>query len=185
MSTTTPTTPPADAMKPFPVCGRRTVLRAVGLVALSGGATAILAACSADTSTSTPSSAPTSDAASPPATSPSAAESPSASAGETEQSDAEPEGTKVAISDVPVGGGVVIEKKYVVTQPAEGEFKVFSAICTHQQNPVGEVTDKQIICPFHQSHFSITDGSVISGPAQTALPAIAFTTSGDNIIITG
>ena len=85
---------------------------------------------------------------------------------------------------MPVGGGVIIEEKYVVTQPAEGEFKVFSAICTHQGNPVGEVTDQQIICPFHQSHFSITDGSVISGPAQTALPAIAFTTSGDNIIIT-
>ena len=183
MSTTTPT-PSAEASQPLPVCGRRTVLRAVGLVALGGGTTAILAACGADTSTSTPSSTPAADATSQPATSPSAAESPSASASETEQSDAEPEGTKVATSDVPVGGGVIIEEKYVVTQPAEGEFKVFSAICTHQQNPVGEVTDKQIICPFHQSHFSITDGSVISGPAQTALPAIAFTTSGDNIVIT-
>ena len=184
MSTTTPT-PSAEATQPLPVCGRRTVLRAVGLVALGGGTTAILAACGADTTTSTPSSTPAADATSQPATSPSAAESPSAAASETEQSDAEPEGTKVATSDVPVGGGVIIEKKYVVTQPAEGEFKVFSAICTHQQNPVDEVTDQQIICPFHQSHFSITDGSVISGPAQTPLPAIAFTTSGDNIVITG
>ena len=93
----------------------------------------------------------------------------------------------MATSDVPVGGGVIIEEKYVVTQPAEGEFKVFSAICTHQQNPVGEVTDKQIICPFHQSHFSITDGSAVSGPAQDRpLPAIdRSSTSGDTIVITG
>jgi nitrite reductase/ring-hydroxylating ferredoxin subunit len=152
MSTSSPTSPASETTRPLPVCGRRTVLRAVGLVALGGGATAILAACGADTGAA-PSSAPTADA------------------------------TKVATSDVPVGGGVIIGEKYVVTQPTEGEFKVFSAICTHQGNPVGEVTDKQIICPFHQSHFSITDGSVISGPAQTALPAISFTTSGDNIVI--
>ena len=184
MSTTTPT-PSAEATQPLPVCGRRTVLRAVGLVALGrrnhsdprglrcrhqhlhavehpGRRRHVAARDESERSR----------------------EPERASASETEQSDAEPEGTKVATSDVPVGGGVIIEEKYVVTQPAEGEFKVFSAICTHQQNPVGEVTDKQIICPFHQSHFSITDGSVISGPAQTALPAIAFTTSGDNIVIT-
>ncbi len=178
MSSPTPTSPAHQPTQPLPVCGRRTVLRAVGLVALGGGTTAILAACGADTGAA-PSSAPTADATSA-AASPSA--SPSASA--TETSGSAPEGTKVPTSTVPVGGGVIIEEKYVVTQPAEGEFKVFSAICTHQGNPVGEVTDKQIICPFHQSHFSITDGSVISGPAQTALPAIPFVTSGDNIVIT-
>ena len=182
MSTSTPTGPASETTQPLPVCGRRTVLRAVGLVALGGGTTAILAACGADTGAA-PSSAPTAEATAP-ATSPSAAGSASPSESASETSGSEPEGTKVATSDVPVGGGVIIEEKYVVTQPAEGEFKVFSAICTHQGNPVGEVTDKQIICPFHQSHFSITDGSVISGPAQTALPAIAFTTSGDDIVIT-
>ena len=53
MSTTTPT-PSAEATQPrlSPSAGRRTVLRAVGLVALGGGTTAILAACGADTSTS-------------------------------------------------------------------------------------------------------------------------------------
>jgi len=36
-------------------------------------------------------------------------------------------------SDVQVGGGTVFkDAETVVTQPAEGEFKAFSAICTHQ-----------------------------------------------------
>lgn len=171
-----------------PICGRRTVLRAVGLVALGGGTTAILAACGVDTSSSgaAPSSAPgspsASDAASPSGSaSGSASGSPTGSASES----APPTGTVVPMSEVPVGGGVVVDSTYVVTQPTKGEFKAFSAICTHQQNPVGEVVDQQIVCNFHQSHFSITDGSVISGPAQTALPAVAFTTSGNDVIVTG
>jgi nitrite reductase/ring-hydroxylating ferredoxin subunit len=185
MSRTTPTNSAEQSPPPSPICGRRTVLRAVGLVALGGGTTAILAACSVDAGTSSPttSSAPSQQ------TSPSAAASasPTTSASESPTSDesAAPEGTAVAISEVPVGGGVIVDEKYVVTQPTEGDFKVFSAICTHQQNPVGEVTDQQIVCNFHQSHFSITDGSVVSGPAQSALPAVEFVKSGDNIVITG
>jgi nitrite reductase/ring-hydroxylating ferredoxin subunit len=36
-------------------------------------------------------------------------------------------------ADVPEGGGTVFkEDKYVVTQPAAGDFKAFSAVCTHQ-----------------------------------------------------
>ena len=33
-------------------------------------------------------------------------------------------------ADVPVGSGVIVDK-IVVTQPSAGEFKGFSAICTH------------------------------------------------------
>lgn len=149
---TNPTPAPDSPQLPASVCGRRTVLRAVGFVALDGGATAILAACGADTTAS-------------PGT---------GSGGET-----------VPVADVPVGGGIIIGGKYVVTQPTAGDFKVFSGRCTHQGNPVGEVVDSQIVCPFHNSHFSITDGSVISGPAPQPLPAIAFTRSGDQIVISG
>jgi nitrite reductase/ring-hydroxylating ferredoxin subunit len=36
-------------------------------------------------------------------------------------------------SDVPEGGGVVFrDQKVVVTQPEPGEFKAFTAVCTHQ-----------------------------------------------------
>jgi nitrite reductase/ring-hydroxylating ferredoxin subunit len=69
-----------------------------------------------------------------------------------------------------------------VTQPTAGKFKGFSAICTHQGNPVGSVEGGQIVCPFHNSHFSITDGSPVSGPAQTPLPAVNVAVQGSNIV---
>jgi nitrite reductase/ring-hydroxylating ferredoxin subunit len=87
------------------------------------------------------------------------------------------------VSDVPVGGGKVFtDAKVVVTQPTAGQYKGFSAICTHQGNPVGSVADGQIICPFHQSHFSIADGSPVSGPAQSPLPAVSVAVEGSNIV---
>jgi len=89
------------------------------------------------------------------------------------------------VSDVPVGGGKVFtDAKVVVTQPTAGQFKGFSAVCTHQGNIVGSVQDGQIVCPFHNSHFKITDGSVASGPAPTPLPAVNVAVEGSNIVQT-
>ena len=72
----------------------------------------------------------------------------------------------------------------MVTQPTAGEFKAFSAICTHQGCVVGSVEEGAIICPCHLSHFDINTGDPVSGPAQQPLPAAPFTASGDNIVIT-
>jgi Rieske Fe-S protein len=48
--------------------------------------------------------------------------------------DLEVAGTVVGTtSDVPEGGGTVFrEQKVVVTQPEAGDFKAFTAVCTHQ-----------------------------------------------------
>jgi nitrite reductase/ring-hydroxylating ferredoxin subunit len=77
---------------------------------------------------------------------------------------------------------VFSDAKVVVTQPTAGQYKGFSAVCTHQGNPIGSVEGGQIICPFHNSHFSISDGSPVSGPAQTALPAVNVKVEGSNIV---
>jgi nitrite reductase/ring-hydroxylating ferredoxin subunit len=75
-------------------------------------------------------------------------------------------------SQVPVGGGKILASdKVVVTQPSKGDFKAFSAICTHQGCTVGTISGGEIICPCHGSHYSIKDGSVTSGPAPSPLPA--------------
>lgn len=75
-------------------------------------------------------------------------------------------------SDVPVGGGHVFgTQKVVVTQPTQGEFKAFSAVCTHQGCLVSSVSGGEIHCPCHGSSFSIKDGSVSGGPAPSPLPA--------------
>jgi Rieske Fe-S protein len=93
-------------------------------------------------------------------------------------------GTNItATADVPVGGGVVVKAdKIVVTQPTKGEFKGFSAVCTHAGCVVAEVANGTINCPCHGSKFSISDGSVAAGPAPEPLPAKAVVVDGPQIV---
>ncbi|MFJ5561429.1 Rieske (2Fe-2S) protein [Streptomyces sp. NPDC093250] len=87
-------------------------------------------------------------------------------------------------ADIPEGGGKVFaDRKVVVTQPTAGEFKAFSATCTHQGCAVKSIADGVINCPCHNSKFSIADGSVKGGPATKPLPAVEITVSGDSITL--
>lgn len=90
--------------------------------------------------------------------------------------------TLATTSEVPVGSGKIITaEKVVVTQPEPGTYKAFSAICTHQGCPVNQIQGKEIACPCHGSRFSVTDGSVVNGPATQPLPQVKVVVSGDNI----
>ncbi|MET8771536.1 Rieske (2Fe-2S) protein [Streptomyces sp. NPDC004658] len=85
-------------------------------------------------------------------------------------------------SDIPEGGGKVFKKeKVVVTQPKKGDFKAFSAVCTHQGCLVDKVTDGTIDCPCHGSRFHIADGAVAHGPATRPLPQRSITVDGNSI----
>ncbi|MET9763343.1 Rieske (2Fe-2S) protein [Streptomyces sp. NPDC006372] len=87
-------------------------------------------------------------------------------------------------ADIPEGGGKVFaDQKVVVTQPTAGEFKAFSATCTHQGCAVKSIANGVINCPCHNSNFSITDGSVKSGPAPKPLPEMKITVDGDSITL--
>ncbi|HEU4514590.1 MAG TPA: Rieske (2Fe-2S) protein [Nocardioidaceae bacterium] len=90
----------------------------------------------------------------------------------------------VAASDVPVGGGTIMaDEKVVVTQPAEGDFRAFSAVCTHQGCPVQTIAEGTINCPCHGSQFSVEDGSVVTGPATSPLKTLAVTREGDDLVV--
>jgi Rieske Fe-S protein len=83
---------------------------------------------------------------------------------------------------VPVGGCLVVPAaKVVVTQPTEGDFKAFSAVCTHQGCLVETSSDGEIPCPCHASRFSLEDGSPTSGPATAPLAPVEITVEGDSI----
>lgn len=84
-------------------------------------------------------------------------------------------------AEVPVGGGLVLaDKKIVLTQPTQGEFRAFSAVCTHQSGELSP-TAEGLHCSLHGSLFSADDGSVLRPPASAPLPEIAITVEGTEI----
>lgn len=91
-------------------------------------------------------------------------------------------GTVIAqVSEVPVGGGVVVsDSGVVVTQPQEGTFRAFSSTSTHQGCQMASVSET-INCSCHGSKFSISDGSVQNGPATSDLPERTVTVDGGQI----
>ncbi|MFI5978191.1 Rieske (2Fe-2S) protein [Streptomyces sp. NPDC051452] len=87
-------------------------------------------------------------------------------------------------SDIPEGGGKIFKDQgVVVTQPTAGTYKAFSSKCTHQGCAVGSVAGGTIVCPCHNSHFSVEDGSVKQGPATRPLPPAKITVSGEEITL--
>jgi Rieske Fe-S protein len=96
-----------------------------------------------------------------------------------------PKGTVLgAASDIPVGGGAIYTAaKVVVTQPASGQYKAFSAVCTHVGCLVNKVTSGTIDCPCHGSEFRITNGAVVAGPAPSPLPARQIKIVDDQVIL--
>jgi len=96
-----------------------------------------------------------------------------------------PKGTVLgATSEIPVGGGAIYTAaKVVVTQPASGQYKAFSAVCTHVGCLVNKVTSGTIDCPCHGSEFKITNGAVVAGPAPSPLPARQIKIVDDQVIL--
>jgi Rieske Fe-S protein len=93
-------------------------------------------------------------------------------------------GPLTATSDIEVGGGTIFrDQQVVVTQPAKGQFKCFTAVCTHQGCIVSSVSGGDIRCGCHGSAFSIDDGSVVNGPATQPLAEQQITVQGGEITL--
>ena len=86
-------------------------------------------------------------------------------------------------TDIPVGGGKILAgPKIVITQPKAGSFKAFTAVCTHLGCTVGSVSGGTINCPCHGSKFSVTNGSVVNGPASSPLAPVSIKVQGTSIV---
>lgn len=73
-----------------------------------------------------------------------------------------PDGVLAEVDEVQVGGGHInAAAQVVVTQPSEGDFRGFSAICTHQGCTVSDISEGTINCRCHGSRYSIEDGSIV------------------------
>jgi Rieske Fe-S protein len=161
------------------------VLAGVGLVGLASAITACGGGSSSSTAaagTTTPASAATTPASSAPASSaaPSSAESTAAAQGASSAA----ANALAATSQIPVGSGKIFTgAQVVVTQPSAGEFKAFSAVCTHMGCIVNQVSNGTIDCPCHGSQYNITTGAVVAGPAPKPLPAKQIKVSGGSIFL--
>lgn len=151
---------------------RRAVLIGAGAL----GAAGLLAACGGDEPAQPENPAPGATGADPTAP----ADDPS----EPDTPEEPPAGGDLSAADVPVGGGVVLQDRdTIVTQPTAGEFRAFSATCTHMQCQLTQIDGDRISCFCHGSQFSIADGSVMRGPASRPLSPRQVTVTGDSLTI--
>jgi Rieske Fe-S protein len=142
-----------------PALTRRRVLQGAATVGVIGVAGTVLAACGGGND---------------PGTTPSSSSGGGSAGGEG----------IATTADVPVSGGVILQtEKIVITQPADGDFKAFTAVCTHMGCLVGSVTDNVIKCPCHGSTYDASTGEVIGGPAPRPLAAVDITVDGDQITL--
>lgn len=188
-TTTTTTTEPSAAVDPtgrLAEVRRRAVLRAAGVGGAGAVAAAALAACGgSSTPPTTGGAASSTTAAGSSTTSPGSSTSSASGSSSATSGGAAPSGTPVKTADVPVGGGVInASAQFVVTQPSAGQFKAFSAVCTHQGCTVNKVANGMIDCPCHQSQFDISTGApTSSSQAKSPLPGKTATVSGDSVYI--
>jgi Rieske Fe-S protein len=170
---------------------RRCVLLGAGVLGMAG----VLTACStaavpydANDAGQAPGAAPTTPSATGNGMASSMAGQPSSTASATSGSakSGAQAGTVLGLAaDVPVGGGMIYTSaKVVVTQPSKGEFKAFSAVCTHVGCLCNQVAAGTINCPCHGSKFKITDGSVVAGPAPAPLAAKTITVTDGKVLLT-
>ncbi|WP_328925090.1 Rieske (2Fe-2S) protein [Streptomyces sp. NBC_00190] len=131
-------------MSVSPSPARRTVLRGAAALAGAAGAGAALAACSTESRTG----------------------------GNTPATPTAPVELGAA-AEVPVGGAKLYrERKLIVSCPAEGEYKAFSAQCTHAGCVLDKIVEGEGNCPCHGSRFDVATGKVLRGPATDPLPAV-------------
>lgn len=90
------------------------------------------------------------------------------------------------VSDVPVGGGVIVNSPrgmVLLVQPTAGTIKAYDPTCTHQGTTVGTPQSGVMTCPNHGSQYNAVDGSVKKGPAARSLATIQVKVDGANVVL--
>ena len=90
------------------------------------------------------------------------------------------------LEDFPAGTAKTVlinEQPVLVIRTADGEFRAFSALCTHLQCVVGySVERNRIECPCHQGVYSI-EGQNISGPPPRPLEELPVSLNEGAVIV--
>jgi cytochrome b6-f complex iron-sulfur subunit len=74
-------------------------------------------------------------------------------------------------------------KPGILIRLPSGEWRAFSAVCTHLQCTVQYRSDlEQIWCPCHNGHFDLS-GKNVSGPPPAPLEAYDVIVKGDDVVV--
>ena len=91
------------------------------------------------------------------------------------------------VSEVPPNSGKIFKfgnKPGILVHTAGGEFKAFSAVCTHLECIVQYKEDtKQIWCACHNGQYNLS-GQNIGGPPPRPLEEFKVNTRGDDVVVT-
>jgi nitrite reductase/ring-hydroxylating ferredoxin subunit len=94
-------------------------------------------------------------------------------------------GVLVALADVPVEGGYLVEvdgRRVVITQPVAGTVAAFDAECPHAGCTV-RPTEDRLGCACHGSAFDPATGDVLAGPATSPLTPVGVAVRGDDVVL--
>ena len=90
------------------------------------------------------------------------------------------------LSEVPPNTGKIFKfgnKPGILVHTAQGEFKAFSAVCTHLECIVQYRDDtKQIWCACHNGQYNLS-GQNIGGPPPRPLEEFKVNTRGDEVVV--
>ncbi|KAA5547789.1 QcrA and Rieske domain-containing protein [Adhaeribacter rhizoryzae] len=78
-------------------------------------------------------------------------------------------------------GNALISNGVIVAFTTASSYVAVSSTCTHEGNTIGyDAGNKKFSCPAHGSAFN-ENGTVLNGPASTALKQYKTTLTGDNL----
>ncbi|HWB99096.1 MAG TPA: Rieske (2Fe-2S) protein [Bryobacteraceae bacterium] len=99
--------------------------------------------------------------------------------------------TVARLGEMPVGGVKLFDyprqgEQCVLVRIGEDAYAAYSQKCTHLSCAVYYSPEsRDLVCPCHEGHFSIQDGSVLQGPPTRPLPAVKLERRGEHLVAVG
>jgi len=99
--------------------------------------------------------------------------------------------TVARAGEIPVGGVKLFQyphegEQCILVRIDEDAYAAYSQKCTHLSCAVYySQNSRDLVCPCHEGHFSVRDGSVLQGPPTRALPAVKLERRGEQLVATG
>jgi Rieske Fe-S protein len=95
------------------------------------------------------------------------------------------------VGEIPVGGVKLFQypregEQCILVRIGEDAYAAYSQKCTHLSCAVYySRQSRDLVCPCHEGHFSVQDGSVLQGPPTRRLPAVKLERRGEQLVAIG